>query len=362
MTTQEVKFCTTRDGVRIAYAVIGSGPVLVKAPNWMTHLEYEWQSPVWKHWWQELARDNTVIRFDQRGSGLSDWIIPEASFESWVSDLEAVVDAAAVDRFSLLGISQEARSRSNTGPAPGEGQPPDSARCLRSRPPVPRTHGRRAQCADHADACRLGRENPAYRQMFTTQFMPGATPDQMNWFNELQRISCAADNAARVQEIGSNINVVDRLHRVSTPTLVIHSRTDPRVPFSEGRLLASLIPGAALVELDSPNHLTLADEPSWEKLVANIRHFIATGTPLPEPAAQAPVGLGGADDLTPRELEVLQLIAVGRTNKEIANELVISMNTVTNHVKNILGKTGSTNRTEAANYAFRRSIVSHELS
>jgi len=128
------------------------------------------------------------------------------------------------------------------------------------------------------------------------------------------------------------------------------------------RLLASLIPGAALVELDSSNHLTLADEPAWEKLIANVRHFIAVGTPLPEPTAQAPAGHGGADDLTPRELEVLQLIALGRTNKEIASELVISMNTVTNHVKNILGKTGSTNRTEAANYAFRRSIVSHKLS
>ena len=362
MTTQEVKFCTTRDGVRIAYGTIGSGPVLVKAPNWMTHLEYEWQSPVWKHWWQELARDNTVIRFDQRGSGLSDWNIPEASFESWVSDLEAVVDAAGVDRFALLGISQG-------GPVAVEYsvRHPEKVSRLILQAAYARGHLFRGRTVEEHNAlitltrAGWGRENPAYRQMFTTQFMPGATPEQMNWFNELQRISCTADNAARVQEIGSNINVVDRLHQVSTPTLVIHSRNDPRVPFSEGRLLASLIPGAALVELDSPNHLTLADEPAWEKLIANVRHFIATGTPLPEPA-QAPAGQGGADDLTPRELEVLHLIALGRTNKEIASELVISMNTVTNHVKNILGKTGSSNRTEAANYAFRRSLVSHKLS
>jgi DNA-binding CsgD family transcriptional regulator len=121
-----------------------------------------------------------------------------------------------------------------------------------------------------------------------------------------------------------------------------------------------LIPGAALVELDSPNHLTLADEPAREKLIANVRHFITIAAPLPDPAALAPPLKGGSDDLTPREIEVLRLMTLGRTNQEIADQLVISLNTVTNHVKNILGKTGSSNRTEAANYAHRRGIISQQ--
>jgi pimeloyl-ACP methyl ester carboxylesterase/DNA-binding CsgD family transcriptional regulator len=360
---QEIRFCTTSDGVRIAYASVGSGPVLVKAPNWLTHLEYEWQSPVWRHWWQELARDYTVIRFDQRGAGLSDWNIPEASFESWVNDLEAVVEATAVDRFALLGISQ--------------GGPVAIEYCVRHPEKV--THlilygaysrgslyrgQSRAEFEARVTLTRegWGRDNPAYRQMFTSQFMPGATAEQMSWFNELQRISTSGMNAARVQEIGSNLNVLDRLRLVSTPTLVLHANRDARVPFEEGRTLASLIPDAHLVTLDSPNHLTLADEPAWEKLIGNVRHFLATGKPLPAEPDKTEMATGPAGQLTQREVEVLRLIAAGRSNQEIAQELVISFNTVTNHVKNILGKTGCANRTEAASYAYRRGIVSRGAS
>lgn len=355
---QEIRFCTTKDGVRIAYAVAGQGPVLVKAPNWLTHLEYEWQSPVWRHWWEELAKDYTLIRFDQRGAGLSDWHIPEASFESWVSDLEAVVEAVAIDRFALLGISQ--------------GGAVAIEYCVRHPEKV--THlviygayargslFRGRSQAEHEALVTLtregwGRDNPAYRQMFTSQFMPGATADQMRWFNELQRISTTGANAARVQEIGSNINVLDRLQRVQAPTLVLHADRDARVPYEEGRTLASLIPNAHLVTLESSNHLTLADEPAWQKLIGNVRHFLATKQPLPESrgATEVPHALMG--ELTAREIEVLRLIALGRSNQEIAQELVISINTVTNHVKNILGKTGSANRTEAASYAFRQGLV-----
>jgi len=355
---QEIRFSTTADGVRIAYAVVGQGPALVKAPNWMTHLEYEWESPVWRHWWRELARDNTLIRFDQRGSGLSDWNIAEASFESWVRDLEAVVEATGVERFALLGISQggavaveysvrhpERVSRLVLYGAYARGS------LFRGRSPE-----------EHQALVTLtregwGRDNPAYRQVFTSQFMPGATGEQMKWFNELQRISTTGRNAARVQEIGSNINVLDRLALVKAPTLVLHARSDARVPFDEGRQLASLIPNAHLVALESNNHLTLAEEPAWEVLIANVRHFLTHGTPLPEPLGRREMPPTAGGQLTPREVEVLRLIAAGRSNQEIARELVISLNTVTNHVKNILGKTGSSNRTEAASYAFRQGLV-----
>jgi pimeloyl-ACP methyl ester carboxylesterase/DNA-binding CsgD family transcriptional regulator len=356
---QQIRFCTTSDGVRIAYAVVGSGPVLVKAPNWLTHLEYEWQGPVWRHWWEELARDYTLIRFDQRGAGLSDWNIPEASFESWVQDLEAVVEATAVDRFNLLGISQ--------------GGPVAIEYCVRHQGKVDKLvmYGAYARGSLHRGRSRQehealvtltregwGRDNPAYRQLFTSQFMPGASVEQMRWFNELQRISTTGVNAARVQEIGSNLNVLDRLSLVTVPTLVLHADRDARVAFDEGRTLASLIPNAHLVTLESGNHLTLADEPAWQTLIANVRHFLTTGKPLPTVPNQTEMSHAPAGTLTTREIEVLRLIAAGRSNQEIALELVISFNTVTNHVKNILGKTGASNRTEAANYAFRSGIVS----
>jgi pimeloyl-ACP methyl ester carboxylesterase/DNA-binding CsgD family transcriptional regulator len=359
---QEIRFCTTSDGVRIAYASVGRGPVLVKAPNWMTHLEYEWESPVWRHWWQELARDYTVIRFDQRGSGLSDWNIPEASFESWVSDLEAVVEATAVDRFALLGISQG-------GPVAVDYavRHPEKVTRLILYGAYSRGRVKRGEPLSELEATMTlmrqgwGRDNPAYRMMFTSQFMPGATLEQMTWFNELQRISTNGENAARVQWIGSHIDILDRLPKVTAPTLVLHATRDQRVNFNEGRQLASLIPKAYLVPLDSQNHLTLADEPAWEKLIGNVRHFMATGLPLPEEPNKTEMPVGSAG-LTPREVEVLRLIAEGRSNQEIAQELVISFNTVTNHVKNILGKTGCANRTEAASYAYQRGIVSRGAS
>jgi DNA-binding CsgD family transcriptional regulator len=207
-----------------------------------------------------------------------------------------------------------------------------------------------------------GRDNPAYRMIFTSQFMPGATLEQMTWFNELQRISTSGENAARVQWIGSHIDILDRLPQVKAPTLVLHATRDQRVNFNEGRQLASLIPNAHLVPLDSENHLTLADEPAWETLIGNVRHFMATGLPLPLEPNKTEMPTTAAGQLTARELEVLRLIAAGKSNQEIARELVISFNTVTNHVKNILGKTGCANRTEAASYAFRHGLVSRGTS
>jgi pimeloyl-ACP methyl ester carboxylesterase/DNA-binding CsgD family transcriptional regulator len=352
---QQIGFCTTADGVRIAYASVGRGPVIVKAPNWLTHLEFEWQSPVWRHWWQELARDYRVIRFDQRGSGLSDRQVDDISFGAWVSDLEAVVEAAGVDKFALLGISQG-------GPVAVEYAVRHPERLTRLVLYGAYARGRLKRGASPTELEAVltlmregwGRDNPAYRQMFTTQFMPDATHDQMAWFNDLQRISTSAETAVRIQQTGSRIDVLDRLPLVRTPTLVLHARDDARVPFSEARLLASLIPDARLVALDSPNHLTLADEPAWQALLREVRAFLDTGAP----PAPLPERRPAPDGLTPREVEVLALIAAGKSNQEIAAALVVSLNTVSNHVKSILSKTGSANRTEAAAYAFRHGLAS----
>ena len=351
---QEIRFCITNDGVRIAYASVGHGPPIVKAPNWLTHLEYEWETPIWRHWWEELARDHTVIRFDQRGCGLSDWNVGEMSFDSWVSDLEAVVAATKVERFDLLGISQG-------GPVAVEYavRHPEHVGRLILFGVYARGRVRRGDPVAEVEAVQTlmrtgwGRDNPAYRQMFTSQFMPDATLEQMKWFNDLQRVSTSGENAARIQGVGSHIDIVPRLPLVLAPTLVLHAKGDIRVPLSEGRLVASLIPDARLVELDSSNHLTLEDEPAWQILISQVRSFLGPGAPASPAASQEPA----LDQLTARELEVLNLIAEGRSNKEIADTLVISINTVTNHVKSILSKTAAANRTEAAAYAHRHGLV-----
>ena len=360
---QEIRFCKAADGVRIAYAVVGHGPVIVKAPNWMTHLEYEWQSPVWRHWWQELAQDHTVIRFDQRGSGLSDWDVDDWSLEARVMDLEAVVEDSGADGFALLGISQGAAVAIEYVV-----RHPEKVTHLVLVGGFARGRLKRGMNRDVQDAHVTliregwGKDNPAYRQLFTGTFMPEATPEQMGWFNELQRISTSATNAARIYEASAHVDVMDRLPLVSVPTLVLHARGDERIEFEHGRLLAALIPGASFVPLESRNHLTLEDEPAWEVLIANVRHFLKTGKPLPTAPVPTYSPQAAPDSLTTRELEVLRLIAAGRSNQEIAQELVISFNTVTNHVKNILGKTGCANRTEAASYAYRRGIVSRNPS
>jgi pimeloyl-ACP methyl ester carboxylesterase len=263
------------DGVRIAYAAVGSGPPLLKSPNWLTHLEYEWHSPVWRHWWAALARDFQLIRFDQRGSGLSDREVSDMSFEAWVADLETVADAAGLERFDLLGISQG-------GPIAVEYavRHPERVRRLVLYGAYARGRLARGESRRVLDAVLTlmregwGQDNPAYRQLFTSQFMPDATLEQMRWFNDLQRVSTSGENAALIQLAGSGIDVVARLPLVQAPTLVLHATGDVRVPFSEGRLIASSVPGARLVPLDSRNHLTLETEPAWTRLVDEVRRFL----------------------------------------------------------------------------------------
>ena len=273
---QVVRFCTASDGVSIAYATMGQGPPLLKAPNWLTHLEYEHESPVWRHWWQALAQDHTLVRFDQRGSGLSDRDVEDMSFDAWVRDLEAVADASGEERFDLLGISQG-------GAVAIEYAVRHPERVRRMVIYGAYTQGRlaRGESVSLFEATLTlmragwGRDNPAYRQIFTSQFMPQATKEQMNWFNELQRISTSGETAARIQITGSGIDMLGRLPLVTAPTLVLHAIGDERVPFGEGRKIASLIPNARLVSLDSRNHLTLADEPAWQKLITEVRAFLS---------------------------------------------------------------------------------------
>jgi class 3 adenylate cyclase/pimeloyl-ACP methyl ester carboxylesterase len=286
---QDVRFCTSPDGVQIAYALVGSGPPLVKAPNWMSHLEYDWKSPVWRHLMQELASDRTLIRFDQRGNGLSDWQVDDISFDRFVQDLETVVDAVGLDRFPLLGISQGcAISVAYAVRNPGR----VSALVLYGGYSRGRKRVGSETEAEKADAYVTmirhgwGQDNPSFRQLFTSAFMPDATPDQVNWFNELQRVSAAPEVAARIQTANNNMDVSNLLPQIHVPTLVLHVRDDGIVPFESGRRLAASIPNARFVSLEGRNHLMLEDEPAWTRFVSEVQNFLnqidedtATNTP-----------------------------------------------------------------------------------
>ncbi|MDP6572332.1 MAG: alpha/beta fold hydrolase [Rhodospirillales bacterium] len=277
---QEIRFCTAADGVGIAYATVGQGPPLVKAPNWMNHLEYDWQSPVWRHVFAGLAKDNLLVRHDQRGTGLSDWEVEDVSFEAFVRDLETVVDAAGFERFALLGISQGCSVAIDYAV-----RHPDRVthlvfyggymrgRLKRGSP----TNVEQEEALTTLLRVGWGQDNPAFRQIFTTQFIPDGTPKQIQWFNDLMRMTVSPENAVRLRHTMNEIDVGRLAAEVAVPTLVLHARDDAVVPFEEGRRMAATIPGARFVALEGRNHLILEDEPAWPRFLEEVRGFLGSG-------------------------------------------------------------------------------------
>jgi pimeloyl-ACP methyl ester carboxylesterase/DNA-binding CsgD family transcriptional regulator len=341
---QEIRFCTAPDGARIAYATVGKGLPLVRAAHWLTHLEFDWQGPVWRPWLTALSRDNTLIRYDARGCGLSDWDVADVSLDAWIADLETVVAAAGLARFALLGASQSA----SVAIAYAVKHPERISHLILyggfARGRLKR--GSPEQVEEAETELRLirlgwGRENPAFRQAFTTGFIPDGTPEQLRWFNELQRVSTSPGHAARIVQAASTIDVSDLLPRIAVPTLVLHSRDDARVPFDEGRRLASAIPNARFVPLEGRNHILLESEPAWPRFLAEIRGFLSTGGPA------AGLTAGALPELTAREKEVIELLARGLANDEIAARLGISPKTVRNQVSALFQKLGVSSRAQA---------------
>jgi len=278
---QQIRFCTSTDGVRIAYAVMGEGAPFVWGPHFLTHLEFDLTSPVWRPWLVELSRHNTFIRYDARGCGLSDREITDLSFDASLADLKAVVDASRLDRFALFGASQGA----------------SAAIAYAARHPERITHLviyggylrgplRRNPTPEQTRALRAtlelvevgwGLDNPAYRQLFTSIFIPDATPEQAGWFNEHERTCTTPEMAARLIASFGSIDVTDLASKVRCPTLVLHARGDLRVPFEEGRMVASLIAGARFVPLEGRNHVVLEGEPAFAQLFGEIQGFLASG-------------------------------------------------------------------------------------
>lgn len=274
---QEIRFCTASDGTRIAYSTVGNGPPLVKAANFLNHLEYEWESPVWKHWIHEISRRHLFVRYDERGCGLSDWQIPDLSFDAWVRDLETVVDALGTDQFDLLGISQ-----GGAVAAAYAAKHPERVRHLILFGAFEcgwQVRGD-ARAIDEWTALitllRLGwgRNNPVFRHIFTSRFIPDAGPEQMEWFDNLQQVSASPENAARLMEEISKLDVRAWLAGIRAPTIIFHPEGDAVIPFDEGRRLAAAIRGATFVPLPSRNHLVLEQEPAWDVLLRELGEFL----------------------------------------------------------------------------------------
>jgi pimeloyl-ACP methyl ester carboxylesterase/DNA-binding CsgD family transcriptional regulator len=352
---QRIRYVRTPDGVQLAWAEAGAGPTLIKAANWMTHLEYEWESPVWRHWIRFFSEHFHYIRHDERGCGMTDWNVGDLSFARWIEDLEAVVAAVnPQEPFALLGISQGAA----TCIAYAVRHPERVSRLV-----LYGGYARGTYRRGDADKERLyralieltrlgwGKDNPAFRQVFTSRFIPGGSDEQLGWFNDLCRKTTSPEIAARLLESRAAIDVMDLLEGVHVPTLILHSRDDDVIPIAEGHILAAGIPGAQFVELDSKNHILLESEPAWKRFCAEVLEFMD----VKEAADEDPA----FESLTAREREVLALITEGLGNAEIAARLSISEKTVRNHVSNIFDKLGVWTRAQAMVFAHERNFPAH---
>jgi pimeloyl-ACP methyl ester carboxylesterase/DNA-binding CsgD family transcriptional regulator len=337
---QKIHFCSSFDGVQLAYASVGGGAPLVKAANWLSHIEFDWTSPIWRHWIEAFSRRYSYVRYDTRGCGLSDRAPAEISFESWVRDLEAVVDAAKLDRFPLLGISQGGAIA-----AAYAVRHPERVSHLVLYGAFARGRLKRGSGQAGIDETLLmtklfelgwGTDNRAFRQVFASQFIPGGSLELIEAYDELQRQSATAADAVRILQVSSQLDVTALAPQIACPTLVMHARDDARVPFEEGRLFASLIPGARFVPLASRNHVLLEHEPAWEQFLDEVDAFL--------PAGQ---GRDTFADLTARERELLQFLARGLDNHQIAAHLGLSEKTVRNMVSSVFDKLGVESRAQA---------------
>jgi pimeloyl-ACP methyl ester carboxylesterase/AraC-like DNA-binding protein len=274
---QRVKYCRAADGTNLAYSVVGKGPPLIKTANWLNHIEHDWKSPLWRHWIEEFTLGRTLIRYDERGNGLSDWDAPELSLDAFVNDLETVADCLELEQFDLFAISQGAAVSVAYAV-----RHPERVRRLVILNGYALGWAHRNQGADLARREAMltltetswGADNPAYRQLFTNIYIPEATPKQMGWFNEMQRLSASPENAVRLQQTLSKLDVRELLPKVTVPTLVFHSKDDQAVPFAQGEALAAGIPNAQFIPLESKNHILLESEPAWTVFSSAARKFL----------------------------------------------------------------------------------------
>ncbi len=344
---QEIHFCTTTDDVQIAYATIGSGLPFVRTPAWMTHLDLDWKGSLWSHWFEAFSPDHQLVCFDLRGCGLSDRRVTEFSLDLWVRDLEAVVDSLGIESFPLLGMCQGGAIA-----VAYAARHPEKVSALilydsfSQGALLPGENGRRTQEAKALlKMINIGWEqtNPAFRQLFADLLIPGATKEQALWLADVQKKTTSSDCAAKMWQAFHLFDVKEEAMQVKAPTLIFHGKNDAVVPFDEGRKLASFIPGSRFVQLESGNHILLKDEPAWQVFLSETKEFIQQHSAKHPSRESIPL----FSELTPREFEVLDLLAAGLNNDEIAEKLYISPKTVRNHINSIFSKLEFENRAKA---------------
>jgi pimeloyl-ACP methyl ester carboxylesterase/DNA-binding CsgD family transcriptional regulator len=342
---QRVHYARTSDGVRLAWADSGRGAPIVKASNWLSHLEYEWESPVWRHWMRFFSECGRFVRYDERGCGMSAWSPDGLTLERFTTDLATVIDAADPGGpVTLLGISMGAP----VCVAYASRYPDRVSRLILyggyARGKLHRGVPAEREFRAMLELARVGwgRDNPSFRQVFTSRFIPEASPEQMQWFNDLCRNTITGEVAADLLESRAAIDVSDLLPLVRTPTLVVHPREDEVTPIEEGRRLAEGIPGAEFLELESRNHILLEHEPAWDRFRNAVLEFIGEASAVRESVFAA---------LSTRERQVLSLMTEGLSNTEIGERLAISEKTVRNHTSNVFDKLGVWSRAQAIVFA-----------
>lgn len=336
---RSVRFVETHDGMSLAWARSGAGVPLVKAASWLTHLEYDGDSPVWSHWVRFLERHFDYLRYDERGCGLSDRKTGMLGVASWTDDLERVVDAADMPRpFVLLAMSQGTAAAVNYAVR----HPQDVSHLILcgayARGVYHREDPEAARFYDAiVDVFRMGWDMPneAFREVFTKRFVPDGDSEKIHWFNELCRRTTDPMTGAKLLRARGAMDASDVLQRVSCPTLVLHAENDQVVPLEEGRFLARSIPGAELAVLASSNHILQEDEPAWPAFCDKMLAFVGAGRPMPDAG------------LTPRERDILAGICQAKSNKEIARDLGVSDKTIRNQATGIFAKLGVSSRQEA---------------
>lgn len=341
---QNISFCKSADGTRIAVATCGEGPVILRAAHWLSHCQYDLESPVWKPWLEAFSAHNRYVRYDPRGCGLSDRFVADLSFDAWQTDFEAVAATIAEPRFVVLGLSQGG---------------PIAIRFALAHPErvshlvLINAYGQGGRARARTDAERLeaetlvnfvrigwGRENAAFCQFFTNLFIPDGTDAQHRWWGDLERMTASPEVAAELLHEMQGIDVLDLASQIRVPTLILHCRGDMRVPFNEGCKLAAAIPGARFVPLESRNHTLLPDELAWRVLHRELAAFLnQDGSATSRSVRRAA--------LTPAEAAVMQLVAEGMNNRKIAEHLGKSEKTVRNQLSTIFDKLGVESRAQA---------------